>query len=93
MAADAFNLCLLWMHYYRAASMFLEMACCQISITEHNRSMHFLLASCCRICYIIDRNRESHRSGYPQIISKLFLQTAVTTANSGGYFRFPLKIV
>ena len=24
------------------------------------------LESCCRICYIIDRKRESHRSGYPQ---------------------------
>jgi hypothetical protein len=41
--------------------------------------------------YIYKRGKPE--SGYPQIISKLFLQTAVTTANSGGYFRFSLKIV
>ena len=42
---------------------------------------------------IIIVDRESQRSGYPQEINILFLQTAVTTANSGGYFRFPLKTV
>ena len=42
---------------------------------------------------IIIVDRESQGSGYPQEINILFLQTAVTTANSGGYFRFPLKIV
>ena len=55
--------------------------------------MNLVLVSVFNICYIKYRKEENHRNGYPQIISKLFLQTAVTTANSGGYFRFPLKTV
>ena len=42
---------------------------------------------------IIIVDRESQRSGYPQEINILFLQTAVTTANSGGYFYFIEKSV
>ena len=42
---------------------------------------------------IIIVDRESQRSGYPHLFRTTFSRSAVTSANSGGYFRFPLKTV
>ena len=54
----------------------------------HNRTMHFLLASCCQMCYMIDRKRERHRSGYPSENQYLMLYSISRQlfAVVGGYF-------
>ncbi len=50
------------------------------------------LESCCRVCYIIDIKRKAIEAATLNNVN-CYVLTAVTTANSGGYFLFPLKIV
>jgi len=58
-------------------------------------NVYLVLESCRRICYIIDRKRESHRNGYPSENQHLMLYSISRQlfAVVGGYFRFPLKTV